>query len=212
MSNSLDSGTRTVSAHKAGKSVSVLDEDMIPQKNIWHFFSGDRLAYLVITVAVGVGITVFFALSRVTDINTQSELLVLSFLIAMSFLLLLLFFVGRQLLRLWRERSRRDTGSQLHLRLALLFGGITAIPAILVAMFAVSIIDYSLRGWFAERISTAVNESVEVASAYFEEHSRSVRGQILAMANDLHREASRLARNPNQFNDYISNQTALRNL
>ena len=212
MSNSLDSGTRTVSAHKAGKSVSVLDEDMLPQKNIGHFFSGDRLAYLVITVAVGVGITVFLALSRVTDINTQSELLVLSFLIAMSFLLLLLFFVGRQLLRLWRERSRRDTGSQLHLRLALLFGGITAIPAILVAMFAVSIIDYSLRGWFAERISTAVNESVEVASAYFEEHSRSVRGQILAMANDLNREASRLARNPNQFNDYISNQTALRNL
>ena len=49
MSNSLDSGTRTVSAHKAGKSVSVLDEDMLPQKNIWHFFSGDRLAYLVIT-------------------------------------------------------------------------------------------------------------------------------------------------------------------
>ena len=53
MSNSLDSGTRTVSAYKAGKKVSVLDEDMIPQKNIWRFFSGDRLAYLVITVAVG---------------------------------------------------------------------------------------------------------------------------------------------------------------
>ena len=100
MSNSLDSGARTVPTHKAGKSVSVLDETMIPQKNIWRFFSGDRLAYLVITVAVGVGITVFFALSRVTDINTQSELLVLSFLIAMSFLLLLMFFVGRQLLRL----------------------------------------------------------------------------------------------------------------
>ena len=96
MSNSLDSGTRTVSANKAEKKVSVLDEDMISQKNIWRFFSGDRLAYLVIIVAVGLGITVFFALSRVTDINTQSELLVLSFLIAMSFLLLLLFFVGKQ--------------------------------------------------------------------------------------------------------------------
>ena len=128
----------------------------------------------------------------------------------MSFLSLLLFC--RELLSLWHERNRRDTGSQLHLRLTLLFGGITAIPAILVAMFAVSIIDYSLRGWFADRISTAVNESVEVASAYFEEHSRSVRGQILAMANDLNREASRLARNPNQLNEYISNQTALRNL
>lgn len=212
MSNSVHSRTSSVPAGKASQTVSLSNENMAPQNVMWRFFSGDRLAYLVIAVAVCVGITVFFALSRVTDINIQSNLLVLSFLIAMSFLLLLLFFVGRQLLRLWRERSRRDTGSQLHLRLALLFGGITAIPAILVAMFAVSMIDYSLRGWFADRISTAVNESVEVASAYFEEHSRSVRGQILAMANDLNREASRLARKPKQLNDYISNQTAVRNL
>ena len=212
MSNSPHSSSASVPIQKSGKAASVPEHVIVPQKNIWRFFKRDRLAYLVITVAVGVGITVFFALSRVTDINTQSDLLVHSFLVAMSFLLLLLFFVGRQLLRLWHERSRRDTGSQLHLRLALLFGGITAIPAILVAMFAVSMIDYSLRGWFADRISTAVNESVEVASAYFEEHSRSVRGQILAMANDLNREASRLARNPNQLNEYISNQTALRNL
>ena len=188
------------------------DQDKVPKRISGGFSEGDQLAYLVITVTIAVGITVFFALSKVTDINTQSDLLVLSFLVAMSFLLLLLFFVGRQLLRLWHERSRRDAGSQLHLRLALLFGGITAIPAILVAMFAVSMIDYSLRGWFADRISTAVNESVEIANAYFEEHSRSVRGQILAMANDLNREASRLARKPNQLNEYISNQTALRNL
>ena len=71
MSNSFDSGTRAISAYKAVKKVSVLDEDMIPQKNIWHFFSGDRLAYLVITVAVGVGITVFFALSRVCLLYTS---------------------------------------------------------------------------------------------------------------------------------------------
>ena len=55
-----------------------------------------------------------------------------------------------------------------------------------------------------------MNELAEVASAYFEEHARSVRGQILAMANDLNREAPRLVRNPNQLNEYISNQTALR--
>ena len=78
MSYSPHSGNSAVPAHKVRKSISVLDEDVIPQKN-WRFFSGDRLAYLVIIVAVGVGITVFFALSKVTDINTQSELLVSAF-------------------------------------------------------------------------------------------------------------------------------------
>ena len=84
MSNSLHSGTNAVPARKGEKSLSVPDEDVVQQNYIWRFFSGDRLAYLVIVVAVGVGITVFFALSKVTDINTQSELLV-QLLIAMSF-------------------------------------------------------------------------------------------------------------------------------
>jgi len=213
MTNPLHSGPEDSSVQTAGsmKRVSRGVETHIPAASR-QWLAGDRLAYLVITVAVGIGLTVFIALSQVTDITAQSDLLILSFLVAMTFLGLLLFFVGRQLLRLWRERSQRHAGAQLHLRLAVLFGGVTAIPAVLVAMFAISMIDYSLRGWFADRISTAVNESVEVASAYFEEHARSVRGQILAMANDINREAPRLVRNPNQLNEYISNQTALRNL
>ena len=213
MTNPLHFGSADRSVQKTGQVNPVLAEtDATNSPAVRQWLAGDRLAYLVITVAVGIGLTVFFALSRVTDITAQSDLLILSFLVAMTFLGLLLFFVGRQLLRLWRERSQRHAGAQLHFRLALLFGGVTAIPAVLVAMFAISMIDYSLRGWFADRISTAVNESVEVASAYFEEHARSVRGQILAMANDLNREAPRLVRNPNQLNEYISNQTALRNL
>ena len=103
-------------------------------------------------------------------------------------------------------------GSQLHWRLALLFGGITTLPAIIVALFAISVLDFSLRGWFAQRISTAIDQSVYVADAYFEEHSRSVRGQILAMANDVNREAAVFADNPGQLDDYINNQTLLRNL
>ena len=40
-----------------------------------------------------------------------------------------------------------------------------------MTLFALFVVDYSLRGWFAERISTAVNESVTVAESYFDEHA-----------------------------------------
>ena len=174
--------------------------------------SRGRLAYFAFIFVFGVGIAVFTVLSQVEDISTQSVLLRISFAAALLFLLVLVYFVGRQLVRLWRDRKQRLAGAQLHLRLALLFGFITMIPSILVALFAVSLIDYSLRGWFAERISTAVNESVEVANAYFDEHTRSVRGQILTMANDINREAPRLSTHVEGLNAYISNQTVLRNL
>ena len=174
--------------------------------------SRDHIGYIMLVLAFVIGLTVFLSFGKVSDISTQSNRLSAVIFVAILLLLILAFFVGRQLLRLWHERKQRLAGAQLHLRLVMLFGLITAIPSILVALFAVSLIDYSLRGWFADRISTAVNESVEVASAYFEEHARSVRGQILTMANDINREAPRLVNNQKLLNEYLSNQTVLRNL
>ncbi len=171
-----------------------------------------QIAYLFIIIAFFISVTSYFALSKVSDIGIQENLLSLSLIVAVLLLFMLLFFVGRQIFTLWKERKQRLAGAQLHLRLALLFGLVTAIPAIIVALFAVSLIDYSLRGWFAERISTAVGESVEVANAYFDEHARSVRGQILTMANDINREAPRLVNNKSRLDDFISSQTVLRNL
>ena len=55
MSNSSDSGTRTVTAHKAGKIVSVRDENMIPQKNIWRFFTTSMRTPLNVKAVEGGG-------------------------------------------------------------------------------------------------------------------------------------------------------------
>ena len=103
-------------------------------------------------------------------------------------------------------------GHQLHLRMAVLFGGVTTFPAVIVTLFALFVVDYSLRGWFAERISTAVNESVRVAESYFDEHARSISGEVLTMANDINREAYRLAGKGNRMGRYLSDQAAIRNL
>ncbi|MGB2166747.1 MAG: ATP-binding protein, partial [Candidatus Puniceispirillales bacterium] len=127
-------------------------------------------------------------------------------------LLLMSGFVVRQIVNLIRERRRRMAGYQLHLRIAVLFSIISVLPSLIVIGFAVFVLDYSLRGWFNDRISTAVEESVNIANSYLEEHKRSVSGQILAMANDINREAPNLLRNRNSFDLYLTNQAGVRNL
>ena len=57
-------------------------------------------------------------------------------------------------------------GSQLHFRLIILFAGLSAVPAIFLSIFAAAVLDFSLRGWFSSKISTAISESVQVAEAY----------------------------------------------
>src|SRR5262249_32813364 len=72
--------------------------------------------------------------------------------------------------------------------------------------------NYVIDNWFGTRVRQAVTESVAVAEAYLEEHRNVIRGEILAMATDLNREASRLLRSQALFNQVVSTQAALREL
>ena len=166
----------------------------------------------VVFISVLISILSLLALSTVETLPQQSDLLISIFLGASLCLIGLLFIIIRQIIRLFVEKKQKKAGSQLQMRLAVLFGLLTVFPSIIVASFAVSVVDYSLRGWFSERISIAVNDSVTIADAYLEEHTRSIRGQVLAMANDVNRDGLKLAQNKQIFNRFITDQVGIRNL
>jgi len=176
------------------------------------WFSEDRLAYISILFTLGMGAVTAYALTRVDYLSNDTDTLIWLVVIDALALLVLGTLVGRQIWRLWSERRQRLAGHQLHWRMAVLFGGVTTFPAVIVTLFALFIVDYSLRGWFAERISTAVNESVRVAESYFDEHARSISGEVLTMANDINREAYRLVGKGNLMGRYLGDQAALRNM
>lgn len=184
-----------------------------------HFFSGikqmiteTRLAYVSILLALVLGLLTYAVLSSPQFLDGKSNVTYLVLGLDIMVLLLMSGFVVRQIVNLIRERRRRMAGYQLHLRIAVLFSIISVLPSLIVIGFAVFVLDYSLRGWFNDRISTAVEESVNIANSYLEEHKRSVSGQILAMANDINREAPNLLRNRNSFDLYLTNQAGVRNL
>ena len=166
----------------------------------------------VVLISVLISIFSLLALSTVETLPQQSELLLSIFAGSSLCLIGLLFIIIRQIIKLFVEKKQKKAGSQLQMRLAILFGVLTVFPSIIVASFAVSVVDYSLRGWFSERISTAVNDSVTIADAYLEEHTRSIRGQVLAMANDVNRDGLKLVQNKQIFDRFITDQVGIRNL
>ncbi|MDC1383012.1 PAS domain-containing sensor histidine kinase [Candidatus Puniceispirillum sp.] len=184
-------------------------ESKFPKK-IW--FNEDRLAYVSILFTLVMGALTAYALTRVDHLSKDTDFLVFIVIVDALALLVLGTLVGRQIWRLWSDRQQRLAGHQLHWRMAVLFGGVTTFPAVIVTLFALFVVDYSLRGWFAERISTAVNESVRVAESYFEEHASSISGEVLIMANDINREAYRLVGKGKLTGQYLTDQAALRNM
>ena len=188
------------------------NDQSTPMTDKKSWLSEDRLAYISILFTLGMGVATAYALTRVDYLSNDTDFVMWLIIIDALALLVLGTLVGRQIWRLWSERRQRLAGHQLHWRMAVLFGGVTTFPAIIVTLFALFVVDYSLRGWFAERISTAVNESVRVAESYFDEHARSISGEVLTMANDINREAYRLVGKGNLMGRYLSDQAALRNL
>lgn len=128
------------------------------------------------------------------------------------FLLGLGVLIARRLVAVWIARRRGLAGARLHTRLVGLFSLVAVAPAIVLAVFSVLFFNYGLQGWFSERVSTAVKESLAVASAYLDEHRQTINADVLAMANDLNREGSTVLFNRERFQRALATQAAVRSL
>ena len=144
--------------------------------------------------------------------GADPELILASVYVNIVLLLGLGVLVARQLVRIWLDRRDGQAGSRLHLRLAFMFGAVAVTPTLIVTIFSAVFFDVALRGWFSDRVATAVNSSATVARAYLDEHRQTIRGDALAMANDLNRDAPFLMSDKRRFDQIVSAQAAVRNL
>ena len=95
--------------------------------------------------------------------------------------------------RMIAARRAKSAGSRLHLRLTGVFAIIALIPTVLVAVFAVLTVNVGLEGWFSDRVSRVVGNSLEAAQAYEEEHRQGLVQDANALAAylNLSKEANR---------------------
>lgn len=178
---------------------------------------GRRFAILLSIAAVVAGGATYAALTglsltgpRTGSADAETVFVLLN--IDLVLLLILAVMVVHGLVKLWLQRRRGSAGSRLHIRLATLFSLVAAAPAIIVVVFSAMFFDFGIQGWFSERVRTALDQSLAVAEAYLEEHRKTIRADILAMANDINRDGIALADNRQRLQQVLNVQAALRNL
>lgn len=139
---------------------------------------------------------------------TMSALLIVDLVLLMA----LTALIVQRVINIFITRRKNQAGSRLHVRMVTVFTMLAVLPSLIVASFAAVFFYYGVQTWFSDRVRTAVNESVEVAEAYLKEHQQVLRADALAMANDINREAYRLADNPSLLSQIVSTQASLRSL
>ena len=100
----------------------------------------------------------------------DSPALRLILLADLIYILVVAALVLREVTRILASRRARSAGSRLHLRLTGVFTFLALVPTIVVAVFATITVNMGLEGWFSDRVSQALGNSVDAAVAYQTEH------------------------------------------
>ena len=171
---------------------------------------GKIVTLLLAAFALTLGVATFTLLSG--GVSLPPNLMFAVVLANLVVLLLLGAVLAGRITRVWVERRRGSAGSRLHVRLVMLFSVVAVTPTIVVAVFATAFFNLGIQAWFNDRVRTALNESLEVARGYLDEHRNNIRADALGMANDLARAGQILANDPFTFGQILQTQTVLRGL
>jgi len=171
-----------------------------------------KLAVLLALASVASAIATYLTFSGIEALPREPKPVVLLLTLDVVLLLLLAGLVARRLVGLWAERHRDGTGSGLHRRLALLFSFVALAPTLVVTVFAALFLHLGIQSWFDDVVRKAVNESHAVARLYLEEHQKSIRGDVLLMAQNIAREAPVVMNSPQRFNALLTAWAGSRSL
>ena len=83
-------------------------------------------------------------------------------------LILLIFLVTRNLVKLVFERRRGIFGSRLRTRLVLAFVGLSLVPSCLLFLVAEGFLNAAIESWFNVRIESSLQGSLDVAQTYYQ--------------------------------------------
>ena len=172
-----------------------------------------RLSTLILaSLALVLGIATFAVLAGRVKLTLHSGVIIGMTIADFAVLMLLVIVLAGRVIRVVQEHKRGTAGARLHVRLVVLFGVVAAIPSILVAIFATVFFNLGIQAWFNQKVQTTLEESLQVAQGYLDEHQNDIRLDALAIANDLAQQGAIFFGNPDEFTSYLTTQCALHGL
>jgi len=104
------------------------------------------------------------------------------------------------------------TGSKANRKYITFFALFTLIPSILISLFSLFLLSFALDKYLDKKITTAVNNSYEIAKSYTEEVRTKTQSEIIQIAYDLNKSINFLNTNINQFKSFLNTQKLIRDL
>ena len=173
------------------------------------FIKKNILVIGIFVITLFVGFLTFLTFIDKSFIQLNNQNLQYLLLINISLLLFFFFFIYIEI----KKSIKNDIdveGSKANNRYITFFSLFTIIPSILISVFSLFLFSFALEKYFDKKITTAVNNSYELAKEYVEEVRDKIQSEAVLIAFDINKGAKYLSTNPKEFKQFLATQKLIR--
>ena len=161
------------------------------------------------TLSLGFIIFLTFINKSFLEINDTNFQVLLFFTIILLFLLFgFIFFEVKNSIKS-NINIKGNIGNKKYI---IFFSLFTLIPSLLISIFSLFIFSFALEKYFDNKITTAVNNSYEIAKNYVDEKRNKIESDIILIAFDLNKVSKLFIENPKSFKNYLNTQRLIRKI
>lgn len=131
---------------------------------------GSRVIGALIVLLIILFLTIEFFIREAQEFSPTSVTnVLLAFLqiIVLLLFLILLFVLGRNLIRLYLERKRKVIGSHFKTKLVVFFTALSLVPTLLLFVFASDLIHRNIEYWFKTPIDRILDDTKNLADGFY---------------------------------------------
>ena len=135
-------------------------------------------------------------------------------LLLVDLVVVLIFFtlIFLEIKKLFKQDPNKKISSKTNLRYITFFSVAALLPSVLIAFFSLSLFTFALEKYLDKKVSTAVNNSYDMAKNYIDEIRNNIEADILLVGLDLNRNVNVFYDNTNRFKNILTSQRLLRRL
>ena len=146
-----------------------------------------RREFVIILVLIPIVALLTWTESHISSISggvpVATNILLLALLnVNIILLILLIFLVLRNAVKIYMERRRKVMGSRLMTKLITSFVTLTIVPTFILFFVVIGFINRSIDGWFAINIEGSLQESLDLARNYYNDMNERVTASARSIA------------------------------
>ena len=169
------------------------------------------LLTLIFIFTISLGFFTFLTFIDKSFIKLSDENLQILLIINVVLLILFFFLIFREV----KNSLKIDIdirGYQVNRKYITFFALFTLIPSILISLFSLFLLSFALEKYLDKKVTSAVNNSLEIAKSYTQEIRNKTQSEIILIAYDLNKSANFLKIGKNQFISFLNTQKLIRNM